>query len=182
LLKLPRQSSRNIQRADVASLGGHCTVRRRHPRDPRDGGIREGGLPVVLTERSAEVYRTNLRTLLRTNPVADVLVQSTSLANAEQSAVAVLGFTELDHERAKAAAIVRGGKVTNTEPVRSAAAWTAVAARRGVAYTTFRRIAEAIGYRDVPALRPGADPKRPGAVRRSTLADHLTAHAGSSPS
>jgi hypothetical protein len=91
--------------------------------------------------------------LLRTNPVADALVQSTSLANAEQSAVAVLGFTELDHERAKAAAIVRGGKVTNTEPVRSAAAWTAAAARRGVAYTTFRRIAEAIGYRDVPALR-----------------------------
>jgi hypothetical protein len=125
--------------------------------------IREGGLPVVLTEHSADVLAAHLADVLDVSPLAKALAGCDSLSAAEQIGVDMLGFTELEHEREKATRLDSGQHTEPAEPVRAASTWLALARRRGVTYTTFRRIAEAIGHRDVPRLREAlvrADPAR----------------------
>src|SRR5262249_17605020 len=64
--------------------------------------IRDAGIPVVLTDRSPTVLGLPLASVMALNPVAAALVGSRSFDEAEQLAVKVLGWTELEYERQKA--------------------------------------------------------------------------------
>jgi hypothetical protein len=118
--------------------------------------IRDGRLSVELTDRSAHVYRLALGGVLRRSRVAAALVGSTSLDEAEEITRAVCGFSEIDAERRKAAALAPArdaaaaaaaagaNEPDDDELDREVRALEAAAGERGIDYLTFRRIAEAL--------------------------------------
>ena len=106
--------------------------------------VRDSGLVVELTDRSARISTLPLSAALAVNTLASNLVQTTSLAEAEDVARTVCGFSEIDYERTKAE------RIRPTRPHRIASDTDAAvdtfehdAAARGIDYVTFRRIAEA---------------------------------------
>jgi hypothetical protein len=144
--------------------------------------IRDGRLTVPLTDRSANVYRLALATVLARSRVATALVGSSSLDEAEAITRDVCGFSEIDTERRKAALLAPGGPEAPGGPAGPGqSAWGAgLAARaaratrasrdddeldravreleaaagdRGVDFLTFRRIAEALQLAAGPADR-----------------------------
>lgn len=107
--------------------------------------VRDAGLTVDLTDRSASIYSLSLSDVLDINPLAGALADTTSLDQAEDITRRHCGFSEIDYERAKQQ------RTTSADRHPSALALdTAVhdfereAAQRGVSYATFRRIAEAL--------------------------------------
>ena len=64
--------------------------------------VRDSGLVVELTDRSAEVSTLPLSAALAVNTLASTLDQTTSLAEAEDVARTICGFSEIDYERTKA--------------------------------------------------------------------------------
>ena len=129
--------------------------------------VRDVGLVVDLTSHSPAVYRLPVDQALAINELAAALTDSSSLVEAEDIARKVCGFSEIDYERAKQAALAaapppdRRGLEQLDDDVR---AFERDAASRGIVYVTFRRIAEAIS---VPAnqtdqLRRHLTTARPG--------------------
>ncbi|HJP66566.1 MAG TPA: DUF1152 domain-containing protein [Actinomycetota bacterium] len=107
--------------------------------------IRGAGLPVRLTEHSADVYRAPQQAVQAASPIVRALVGTHSLGEAECRVREACGFSELDYERAKA------GKA---DPSREcgglderALRFEREAQERGVDFVTFRRLAEALGVR-----------------------------------
>ncbi|HEX8802901.1 MAG TPA: DUF1152 domain-containing protein, partial [Acidimicrobiales bacterium] len=106
--------------------------------------VRDAGLVVDLTDRSPDVYRLGLADALAANHVATRLAATASLAEAEDVTRSVCGFSEIDHERTKAARLGRRQPACLTGETDDAVrAFEREAARRGIDYVTFRRIAEA---------------------------------------
>ncbi|MFE2865502.1 DUF1152 domain-containing protein [Embleya sp. NPDC059259] len=119
--------------------------------------IRDAGLPVVLTDANAGVYRLDLDDALAINLLARRLIATTSLDQAEQITRDVCGFSELDHERNKATWLSTRPPTDGSKDDRSArlAAFLTEAANRGSDYVTFRRLAEAleIPQAELPTFR-----------------------------
>jgi hypothetical protein len=110
--------------------------------------IRGAGLPVRLTEHSADVYRAPHQAVQAASPIVTALVGTRSLGEAEFRVREACGFSELDYERAKA------GKAAKDDPSREcgglderALRFEREAQERGVDFVTFRRLAEALGVR-----------------------------------
>jgi hypothetical protein len=114
--------------------------------------VRDAGLLVELAERSANVYELPLTVIAAANPLAAALGDSTTFAEAEQIARDLLGWTELDEERAKATRVKLSPRVP-ADLETALPQWEAEARARGVEYVTYRRLAEALGWRDAGALR-----------------------------
>ncbi|MEU4420318.1 DUF1152 domain-containing protein [Actinoplanes sp. NPDC024001] len=114
--------------------------------------IRDAGLPVRLTEHSATVLELDMPALCAVNPLINSLAGTESLAEAEESAVRILGRTELDSERAKAIQLERVPRVPD-DLVTAVPPWEADLEARGVDYVTYRRMAERFGYTDVHRFR-----------------------------
>ena len=80
--------------------------------------------------------------------LAESLFDTTSFADAEDALIERLGWTELDYERAKArkAGPRSAGSTTVDDALLQAVRrFEAEAVARGTQFTTFRRIAEAVG-------------------------------------
>ncbi|UAC02429.1 DUF1152 domain-containing protein [Dactylosporangium vinaceum] len=126
--------------------------------------IRGAGLLVPLTDLSAAVFELPLGEVAEINPLIRPLSGSTSLAQAEQRARDVLGSTELDEERSKAARLQRQRPAIPDVPA-ALRAFEAEARDRGADYVTFRRLGEMLGQPDMTALRTlRAEPGRAGAA------------------
>jgi hypothetical protein len=129
--------------------------------------IRDAGTQVELTPESREVWITTAADALASS-VAQVVTGTTTLADAESSLQQRLGWTELDHERAKAQRLAH--ETPRETIAHPGAVLTAVqrfeyeASIRGSDLTTFRRIAEAINEAgrvgDVRALLIATRPDR----------------------
>ena len=115
--------------------------------------IRDAGLPVELNDASAGVYELPLKVVASTNPLVSALANSTSFVEAERDARKVLGWTELDEERAKAGRMKQWPHAEPADLEAALAKWEADARGRGVRYVTFRHLAEVLGWPQVPALR-----------------------------
>jgi hypothetical protein len=122
--------------------------------------IRDAGLPVSLTDLSAGVYRVPLANVSATNPLVDALAETTTFAQVEEMVRDLLGWTELDAERTKAASMGR----TKAVPANIQTAlpqWEADALDRGLSYVTFRRLAEVLHQPNVGDLRENLVRQRP---------------------
>lgn len=115
--------------------------------------IRDAGLPVVMTDRSPTVHELPPAKVMQLNPVAAALVGSQTFAEAEQAAVKVLGWTELDYERKKAQRVRSRTVPSDAELKARLRAWEVDARQRGVDFVTFRRLTEVLGHPDVAWLR-----------------------------
>ena len=110
--------------------------------------IRGAGLPVRLTDHSSEVYRLEHRAVMSANQVAQAVVGTRSLAEAEAATTAATGVSEIEEERRKAAGMVRrsGGRTLDLLAVLDRLSRHAAgAANRGIDYLTLRRIGEVLG-------------------------------------
>ncbi len=114
--------------------------------------IRDAGLPVHLTDNSATAYELPLDAVVDTNPLVAALTGSRTFVEAEHAARTLLGKTELDEEREKAAR-VRPHRGPPDDIETALTRWEAQARARGVQYVTYRRLAEALGHPDVATLR-----------------------------
>jgi hypothetical protein len=115
--------------------------------------IRDRGLIVQLTARSANVYRLALATVLGRSRVASALIGSSSLDEAETITRTVCGFSELEYERRKAAAPSPPDGRDQKQLAAAVRDLERTAADRGVDYLTFRRIASALRLAAGPADR-----------------------------
>lgn len=108
--------------------------------------IRDAGLPVELTDHSADVYLLDLPDVLSASRAASALVDTASLEDAADETRRECGISEIDYERRKAERSATVSRVTM--PSNFGAVVQAVrteAANRGVDFLTSRRMAEAIG-------------------------------------
>ncbi|QKV93538.1 DUF1152 domain-containing protein [Streptomyces sp. NA02950] len=131
--------------------------------------IRDAGLAVPLTDGSPAVHEAGLDAAFERNRLAQAIVTTTSLDEAERYSRELFGYSEIDYERDKAAGL--GGREGAAAPLdrvavlRRLAPFEDEARARGVTHTTFRRLTEALG---VPAehrtalrsLLIGAHPER----------------------
>jgi hypothetical protein len=114
--------------------------------------IRDAGVPVQLAPTSAQVFTSSLDQVRAANPLVQRLANTRSLDEAEQAARALHGFTELDIERHKASG-PRSAPLATGDIDSAVKTWELSACERGTSYTTFRRLAEAIGAHDVAQVR-----------------------------
>jgi hypothetical protein len=113
--------------------------------------VRDSGLVVKLTDRSAGVSTLPLSAALAVNALASSLGQTTGLDDAEDVARTICGFSEIDYERRKAERPTPAGPHRITRATEDAVdTFEHDAAARGIDFVTFRRIAEAT------ALDPGS--------------------------
>jgi hypothetical protein len=108
--------------------------------------IRDAGLPVPLTDESPTVHEVDLADALRCNRLAQAIVSTTDLDEAEAYSREVCGYSEIDYERNKALWL-NEQQPTNLDPPaihRQLAQFEAEARTRGVTHTTFRRVTEAL--------------------------------------
>ncbi|MEU4162948.1 DUF1152 domain-containing protein [Actinoplanes sp. NPDC026670] len=115
--------------------------------------IRDAGLPVHLTDRSPTVLEIDLTAVADINPLVPVLTRTDSLAEAEHQAVQAMGATELQAERAKAAAKTERFQPPAGDALASLPEWEIAARHRNIDFVTYRRIAEALGHTDVPTIK-----------------------------
>lgn len=127
--------------------------------------VRDAGLQVPLTDESPTVHEADLGDALNRNSVARAVATTTTLAEAEARSRAICGFSEIDHEREKAARLTaRPATVPSPAEVLSRLArFEAEARGRGATHTTFRRLSEALnlGAADRQALRSLLIGRRP---------------------
>jgi hypothetical protein len=107
--------------------------------------IRDNADSVSLTGESADFYLLHISNVLAGNQLAQKLVPTHSLTEAEAAALSICGRSELSYERQKAARLRSMVAPTVLEMRRRVEDYWASAARRGVALTTFRRVAEVMG-------------------------------------
>jgi hypothetical protein len=72
--------------------------------------VRGAGLAVRLTDHSSEVYRLEQRAVMSASQVAQAVVGTRSLAEAEAATSAATGVSEIEEERRKAAGMVRSSR------------------------------------------------------------------------
>lgn len=107
--------------------------------------IRDAGTRVDLTDNSPAVYELPITDAVEANPLVRQLVGTSSLKDAEAVARTTIGFSEIDYERKKGTRLWnRPSRGITPEHIKAVAAFEQQARSRGIHYTTFRRIAEAI--------------------------------------
>jgi hypothetical protein len=110
--------------------------------------IRDAGTQIPLTERGSLVWSMPAQDAMR-GSVAELLLDTVSFQEAEDTVRQQLGWTELDGERRKAIRMGRSTKpATNVdaEVLRRVATFESEAKSRGTNFVTFRRLAEAVGH------------------------------------
>ncbi|MFF1871223.1 DUF1152 domain-containing protein [Streptomyces sp. CB03911] len=135
-------------------------------------GIRDVPEPLRLDARSAGVHRLSLSQALARNPLARLLTDCRSLAEAELASVEVCGFSEIARERVRAAAPAETAPDDAEFPVPTGAGsadvvtrharWQAELGSRGITLVTRRRLVEGLALDRAADLllraRLGADP------------------------
>ncbi|MFI6486882.1 DUF1152 domain-containing protein [Streptomyces sp. NPDC050564] len=109
--------------------------------------VRDGGLPVPLTDEGPTVHEADLDDAVNRNELARALLETESLEEAEQASREVCGYSEIDYERN------RTGRLGNRpqqpldpdSTLRLLDRFEAEARARGITHMTFRRITEALG-------------------------------------
>lgn len=112
--------------------------------------IRDGGTPIELDDRSAEVWLVPLQALINRSMLIAPLAATGTLTAAETILRDVCGRSEIDYERAKASALdtLRSsprGPFTLDAFERAVHDIQSTAAARGVDYLTLRRLIELAG-------------------------------------
>ncbi|MEU3725685.1 DUF1152 domain-containing protein [Streptomyces sp. NPDC031705] len=110
-------------------------------------GTRDAPQPVHLDAPAAGVHRLTLDRVLALSPLARALAGTTGLEEAEEASRAVCGFSEIERERHRAAALPAAPTAPRPDrrphEVRAGfAAWERAARAEGLAYVTTRRIVE----------------------------------------
>jgi hypothetical protein len=143
--------------------------------------VRDAGLTVDLTDRSASIYRLSLSDVLGINPLAVALADTTSLDQAEDITRQRLGFSEIDYERAKHQRSKSVDRHPSTLSLDAAVHdFEREAAQRGVSYVTFRRIAEAV--RPIQVDRGDATPPHHHTTRSLPMAALVAQRRAITPS
>jgi hypothetical protein len=109
--------------------------------------IRDAGTQLSLSPAGAMVWSLPTATASKAT-LAESLFDTTSFADAEEALLERLGWTELDYERSKAKkAGARSVGITTVDDalLQAVHGFEATASARGTQFTTFRRIAEAVG-------------------------------------
>lgn len=103
--------------------------------------IRDRGLPIDLSERTAEVWRIKLDSAPIADSLRAAIAQTRSLHELETVFKTLYGINEIDYERKKA-----GAPSQTTEPREAVAQFLASATDRGTQWVTRRRLREAVGH------------------------------------
>lgn len=107
--------------------------------------VRDTTRPIPLTPASARAYRLDLATVFTRNQLAQKLIDSTTLTEAEDAALSICGFNELARERSAAQTPTRPTPpATIVEALRAIDALFAAAHARGSDYLTHRALCEAL--------------------------------------
>lgn len=107
--------------------------------------IRDSGLTAELTDWSSGVFRLPLPEVIDLNKLAEALVGSSSLDEAERISREVYGTSEIDYERAKADRSTVAQPLAHLDLDEVLRVFEIDAASRNIDFVTFRRIAEAAG-------------------------------------
>jgi hypothetical protein len=106
--------------------------------------IRDNADLVALSEDSADVYVLDASTAVACNQLAQELVTTRSMTEAEAAAVSLCGRSELDYERQKATVLRSMDPPTAAVMQRRLQDYWSLSTARGVTLTTFRRLAEVL--------------------------------------
>ncbi len=108
--------------------------------------IRDAGTQLALSRSGSEVWSVPASVAIA-GALAEILVDTASFSEAEDALRRTIGWTELDYERAKAAATTPSRRLVEVDNgvMQAAHEFESEAAARGTNYVTFRRIAEAVG-------------------------------------
>lgn len=113
--------------------------------------VRDAGTLVDLTHHSSHVYELSLSAALTRNRLSRALVDSSSFTEADTITRELLGFSEIEHEEAKATRLAgKALRLPTADDLLAVHAAEQRAARRGATYLTFRRLAEAATGGTVP--------------------------------
>jgi hypothetical protein len=104
--------------------------------------IRDNADTIFLRNDSADVYLLPISSALAGNQLAQKLVPTHSLAEAEVAALSICGRSELSYERQKAVRLRSMVVPSATEMGRRLEDYWVSSAGRGVTLATFRRVAE----------------------------------------
>jgi len=104
--------------------------------------IRDSAGLVSLDGGSADVYVLDASAAVATNQLAQALVTTHSMVEAEEVTVAICGRSELDYERRKATRLQAMKPPPATEMRERLQSYWSFATARGITLATFRRLAE----------------------------------------
>lgn len=109
--------------------------------------VRDAGLPVPLTDEGPTLHEVGLDDALSRNALARALAATASLAESEAHCREICGFSEIDYERGKAAALEKqpSGALDADAVLVRLDGFERAARGRAVTHTTFRRLTEALG-------------------------------------
>ncbi|MEV8017275.1 DUF1152 domain-containing protein [Streptomyces sp. NPDC086554] len=111
--------------------------------------VRDAGLLVPLTDEGPTVHEVDLPAALADNRLAQALLNTTGLDEAEQRCRDICGTSEIDYERTKATRLL-STKATDTDLTTLLTRldeFEKAALTRGATHATFRRVAEELGPR-----------------------------------
>jgi hypothetical protein len=106
--------------------------------------IRDNADLVTLSDDSADVYVLDASTAVAVNQLAQALVTTRSMTEAEAAAVSLCGRSELDYERQKATTLRSMSPPTVTEMQRRLQDYWSFSTARGITLATFRRLSEVL--------------------------------------
>lgn len=104
--------------------------------------IRDNADLVSLDGGSAEIYVLNASAAIASNQLAQELVTTNSMVEAEAATVAICGRSELDYERRKATTLLAMKRPRATEMRERLQSYWPLATSRGITFATFRRLTE----------------------------------------
>ena len=166
-------------RVDASDVEPYFSALARHPSEATTllaaaalgiGGqaeIRDNADLVPLTDGSADVYVLEASPALAGNKLAQDLVRTHSLAEAEAASLAISGRSELSHERRKAKALLSMSPPTAMEMSQRLQDYWSSSTARGITLATFRRLSEVM-------MLPRYDPS----LIRSLAGEHAHKHLG----
>ncbi|WP_329254313.1 DUF1152 domain-containing protein [Streptomyces sp. NBC_01478] len=109
--------------------------------------VRDAGLPIPLTDTSPTVHEVDLDATLSRNKLADAILSTTTLAEAETQSREICGHSEIDYERKKAARLKNHSPAEEFNPsavLSRLNRFENEARNRGMTHTTFRHLTEAL--------------------------------------
>lgn len=111
--------------------------------------IRDRAALVTVDDRSPVAHVVGVEAATKTNVIAQQLVGTGSLDEAERVVASMRGTTELAHERRKASTTDRGGPAPGRAELDARyAAYRKRSRSRGATLLTFRRVSEVIGLHE----------------------------------
>ncbi|MGA4841343.1 DUF1152 domain-containing protein [Streptomyces sp. G45] len=108
--------------------------------------VRDAGFPVPLTDEGPTVHQVDLATAFSANRLAQAIADTTTLDEVEERCRAVCGTSEIDYERTKAQRLnqQRTDPAVPHDLLAQIKNFEQAAITRGTAYTTVRRLTEAL--------------------------------------